>query len=367
MLKTLPAVFAVGKDYHIMVPVTCETLMYVRVGDECFYDESNGIMRSDVIVHKAVVPAELLDKERKYTVCIRRVIERKPYYTETEDIVEFDVDFYPVKNGIVRAYHISDTHNSVEAPVAAAKEFGPIDFLILNGDIPNHSGNVENIITLYEIAAKITGGNIPVVFARGNHDMRGVCAEKFSEITPCDNGNSYYTFRLNHIWGLILDCGEDKDDGHEAYGNTICCHAFRKRQTHFIENIIENSKTEYDAQGVEYKLVICHVPFTRVYEAPFDIEKETYSKWAKLLKENIKPDVMICGHKHKKSVDEVGCELDGLGQPCTVVVASEPISTGNTGFMDKFTGAGICFENGKISVCFTSDDGKTKEEYVVKH
>ena len=43
---TLPTVYAVGKNYQIIVPVTKECVMWVKVGDRCFYDDSNGILRS---------------------------------------------------------------------------------------------------------------------------------------------------------------------------------------------------------------------------------------------------------------------------------------------------------------------------------
>ena len=46
MLKTTPAVFAVGTDYQIMVEVQREALMSVRIGENTYYDESNGIMNS---------------------------------------------------------------------------------------------------------------------------------------------------------------------------------------------------------------------------------------------------------------------------------------------------------------------------------
>ena len=65
MLKTAPAVFVVGEDYQIMVPVSCETVMWVKVGDKCFYDESNGILCSAKRIHRMVVPCEILDKEGK--------------------------------------------------------------------------------------------------------------------------------------------------------------------------------------------------------------------------------------------------------------------------------------------------------------
>ena len=42
ILAALPAVFAVGKEYQISVLISCEALMWVKVGDECYYDASNG-------------------------------------------------------------------------------------------------------------------------------------------------------------------------------------------------------------------------------------------------------------------------------------------------------------------------------------
>ena len=88
ILKTDPAVFAVSDTYQIMVPVKCECLMWVKVGDKEFYDDSNGILRSKVTTHRITVPAKDLDNAEKYTLCSRKIIERKPYFSEVEDIVE---------------------------------------------------------------------------------------------------------------------------------------------------------------------------------------------------------------------------------------------------------------------------------------
>ena len=60
MMKYHPAVFAVGKEYQIMIPVTTATLAWVQVGKECFYDDSNGILRSDTNIHKICVPIRCL-------------------------------------------------------------------------------------------------------------------------------------------------------------------------------------------------------------------------------------------------------------------------------------------------------------------
>ena len=321
---TTPIIYAVGENYQIIVPVAKETLMWVEIGGRCFYDDVNGILRSNCTTHRMIVPQDALDCAKKYKICYRIVNERKPYFSDVSDVFEYCSAFCPVKDEGARFYHIADAHNRVDAPVAAAKSFGDIDFLILNGDLPDHSGDIKNFTTIHRIAAEITGGEKPVVFSRGNHDLRGIYAENIADHTPTDNGRSYYTFRLGSIWGLVLDCGEDKADDNVEYGHTICCEDFRKRQTEYIKEIISNADREYASAGVKTRLVVSHVPFSERNRAPFDIEEETYTEWCRLLREYVKPDAMICGHVHHAYVTEIGDEFDAFGQPCAVVVGSAP-------------------------------------------
>ena len=81
MLKTAPAVFAVGENYQIMVSVTAPSLFSVQVGEKTYYDAANGIMRSQSPLHRVTVPMAALDAARGYTVCVRPLVERKPYIT----------------------------------------------------------------------------------------------------------------------------------------------------------------------------------------------------------------------------------------------------------------------------------------------
>ncbi len=222
-----------------------------------------------------------------------------------------------------RAYHIADAHNRIEMPVAAAKAFGDIDFLILNGNILNHSGN---------------------------HDLRGNFAKRFADYTPSQNRNTYYTFRLGSIWGLLLGCGEDKADFHEEYGYTVACHPFRERQTEFIKSVIDNADKEYLADGVKTRIVISHNPFTEEFSQPFNIEKDICSKWAKLLKETIKTHVMICGHTHKVGILYPKNGDTYIIRPCPIVIGSQPES-------DRFIGCGYIFHDNEIQVVFTDSLG----------
>ena len=352
MLKTNPAVFAVGRNYHIMVPVNSECVMWVRVGDKNYYDEKNGVMCSSKAIHRAVVPREELDNEKEYTVCIQKLKERLAYYTEGEAVVEYKYSFRPVKEN-PRAYIVSDAHTLVEESISAAKVYGEIDFLVMSGDIHDDSETVERFFIEYKIASELTKGEIPVVFARGNHDLRSDYAEDYDIYMPNDKGNTYYTFRIGDIWGIVLDCGEDKPDWAVEYGPTVACHDFRLRQTEFIKHIIENKETEYEEEGVKHKLVVVHNPFTRQYPEYFNIEEDIYKEWADLLGQFVKPELMICGHTHTLEVNKVGGEKDYLGQPCDILVSGKPSFEGGK----SFVGAGICFEENGIEIKFTDSNG----------
>lgn len=355
MQKTEAVVFVVHDTYQIMVPTDTSSLMWVRVGNQNYYDECNGILCSEKKIHRMTVPAEALNRAKCYTICERKIIERKAYYSQTGEVKETEISFFPVKEGNVRCFHVADAHNRIEEVVRAAQNYGDIDFLIMNGDVPEDSSKIENFDTIYGIASQITHGQFPVIFARGNHDLRGIYAERLIDYCPHENGRSYYTFRVGNIWGIVLDCGEDKDDGGIEYGNTICCHAFRERETEFLNQVI--TQKEYEEEGIDYKIIIVHNPFTQQLEFPFNIEEELYRHWALLLKKHINPDVLICGHLHRLEVHTPVCNEDHLGQPCPVIIGAKPGE-------DYFAGAGILFDDKGIHVTFVDSDGNLWEEEV---
>ena len=317
-LKTCPAVFAVGNEYQIMVMTKSDLVFGVKVGDKKFFDHSNGILRSSTRIHKVTVPMKLLDEAGEYTVFYRKIIDRKPYFPELCDEEGQTYKFRPLDfSKPINIYHIADAHGDGIYTTRAGSFFKEkLDLLILNGDIPNHSGDIENFNLIYELCENLTHGEIPCVFSRGNHDTRGFYAENIAEYTPTQNGKSYFSFRLGKLWGLVLDTGEDKPDTNAEYGGTICCHSFREEETAYIEQIIEDADREYNAEGVEYRVVISHTPFAYTQEPPFDIEQDTYKYWLKLLGENVKPDFMLCGHLHKIAVSHIGGEYDKKGQIC---------------------------------------------------
>ncbi len=365
ILRTDPAVFLVGDTYQIMAPVSRETLFWVKVGEECFYDDSNGILRSAVTMHRVTVPAELLNREKRYTVFCRPIIERKPYFPTTEPLEEFTYEFRPVPEGRACGFQIADAHNLIEAPIKAAeafiKQYGAIDFLILNGDVADHSGRIENFDNFYILCSRLTHGSLPVIFSRGNHDMRGVHAEELAEYTPTDNGRSYFTFRMGDIWGVVLDSGEDKVDDQVEYGFTICCHDFRLRESRFLEAIAK--ERPFDAPGVKHIIAMAHNPFTGKIGGIFDIEDAIFADWGRILREEIKPEIMLCGHMHQLAMWMPGDDTDRVGHPCPIAVGSLP-RHGKDGNPDWFAGMGVIFDE-DVKIIFIDSEGKVHGEHTV--
>lgn len=365
-MLTYPTVFAVGNEYHIFVPFDAEVIVWVKVGENVYYDHCNGVLRSRSNMHRVQLPMAVLDEHREYTVVYRKMIDRAPYFPSSEDERELTVPFRPVKTqGSINLYHISDAHNLVDEPIAAGKLFGDeLDLLVLNGDIPNHSGDVKNFNAICEIASGITQGQCPVAFARGNHDTRGIHAEDMPNYIPIKDGRTYYTFRAGCVWGLLLDCGEDKNDTSIEYGHTICFHQFRLEETEFIKRVIADAEREYNAVGVKYRLVISHIGFTHVQRPPFDIEQEIYREWTHLVGK-MQPDLLLYGHHHTVRICPPGCDFDDQGQPCTAIIGSKPIFGGESG--NGFIGCGVTLhEDGTKRVVFNDDKGKIHTDEVIR-
>lgn len=353
MFNITPAVFAVGKEYQIMFYTPRPAYVWLKIGEQIFEDVACGAMRSAPGMRRITVPMSLLDNERSYTVFVKNIGSRDAYFTKQLAVAERTYDFIPVPTDRpIRAYSIGDAHGDCKRTIAAAAVFGDIDFLILNGDLQNDSAGEDAFYNMYELAAVLTSGGKPIVYARGNHENRGSAAEQLPAYMPLRDGLTYYTFRLGNIWGLVLDCGEDKVDEHPEYGGSVRFHAYRLAETEYIKNVIENASEEYEAEGVEHRVVIAHSPFPFKEGEPFNIEEEIYTEWCNLLRDNVHPEVIIAAHVHDYYLIHPGDEADHLGTPCPLAIASEERN-------DFYGGAGFVFGADGVRVQYTTSRGET--------
>ncbi len=348
-----PAVFAVEKTYQLLLVTEVPLYASVIIDGHEYASHVNGVRCSDTPTHRITIPQEVLDAAGGYTLRLCRATERPPYLPLIGEPQDYRYDFHPVTKATdIRLYQISDAHGNRQAAADAANIAGKPDLLIFNGDLPHHCGDYREIHTMLAVASDVAGGEYPCVCARGNHDLRGAYAEHLIDYMPHRHGLFYYTFRVGCIWGVVLDCGEDKPDQHEEYGGAICCHALREAETDFLRTV-----TGYDEPDVRYRLVICHTPFTYTPREPFNIEIPLYTEWATLLRERVKPHLMLCGHLHKNAVFREGEVTDNKGQPCPVIVSCRPGAVGCENAPDGFTGAAITLTEAEARITCNDNHG----------
>ena len=357
MFNVTPAVFAIGKEYQIMFFINRPAYSWITIDGREYSDSVCGNLRSAPGMRCVTVPMSALDGAKKYTVCVQNIESRSSYFTKTRSVIEREYAFSPLPTDRpARAYMIGDAHGSFEGPVLAAKAFGDIDFLILNGDMADSSFDSSAFMNFYEVSAALTGGEKPVVYVRGNHEDRGAAAEILPEYMPVRDGKTYYTFRLGSLWDIALDCGEDKTDDHAEYGGSTRFHEYRLAETEYIGSVIENAAAEYEAAGVAHRIAIVHIPFMFRQGDPFDIEEAIYTKWSALLAK-IGVEAVISAHEHRFFFLRPGDGHFRLAAPCPVVIGSER----GDGY---FGGTGFVFGDG-IDVHFTTSRGETVRKETV--
>lgn len=359
-------VFVAGSNYDIIWNTTKQGLAWIECGGKKFYDMANGNIKSEETVHRVTIPMSVLDAAGEYSIFFRESIDRKAYFPVTGDECSKSYKFRPVQKGKdYKFYFIADTHNEYEDPIKAAEKYSDeIDFLMLGGDIPNDCENFDKgLRTIFRISGAIAKGEIPVISARGNHDTRGHIAPEYHRYSPLVNGEMYFTFVIGDIFGIILDCGEDKPDDHPEYGFVNCFEPYRNGVTQWLEDVAE--KGEY--KNYKHTLVICH---ERVNAHNHSLFISEYERWVKAINK-IAPDAMLCGHEHVCKVFPKGArhfETDTLLEFNTIVTGQIRGNkrTTNANLPKGYCGGFFTLTSNAITVDFTNDMHEIESTHTIE-
>ena len=287
-----PVVYAVEDTYQIVFSTNHSATAWVEIDGEKYYDLFAGSMKSEDTVHKITVPQDKLDAAKSYSIHAEKMIYRGPFGGFKGDEISKSYSFRPVNSsdGLVY-YTVTDAHHAREGAVKSALSVENLDFLVILGDSVGMVEYENDVQFSNLIAHDVTKGEIPVVYARGNHEIKGDYAEQLHKYVGIKNESFYYWFKLTDVFGITLDLGEDHNDGWWEYYGTDRFTLYHEEQTKFLEKLVETKPYE----DFNYTLVACHIPIQFINSRKDHVEVK--ERWTELLNQ-IAPDLAVYGHQH---------------------------------------------------------------------
>lgn len=295
-----PVVYAVEDKYQIVFSTNAESTGWVEIGGKKYYDLYNGTAKTFTKIHKVEVPMSVLDEAKQYTVHSQKTIYAGPFGGFLGRDISEKVSFRPVDNSDgIQYLSFSDVHMNDARTFETASHAGNYDFLFLLGDIISVVETFDDANFNNQVAYGITKGQIPVVYARGNHDVKGRYSQELHKFVGAKGERFYYNFYFKDVYGLVLDLGEDHDDDWWEYYGTANFEEYRQEQISFLKD--EIAKKDYEAYP--YRVVASHIPI------PFVNYRHNYENTKKemtALLNQMDFHMSVCGHQHQLMIFEPG-------------------------------------------------------------
>jgi len=295
-----PVVYAVEDKYQIVFSTNAESTGWVEIGGKKYYDLYNGTAKTFTKIHKVEVPMSVLDEAKQYTVHSQKTIYAGPFGGFLGRDISEKVSFRPVDSSDgIQYLSFSDVHMNDARTFETASHAGNYDFLFLLGDIISVVETFDDANFNNQVAYGITKGQIPVVYARGNHDVKGRYSQELHKFVGAKGERFYYNFYFKDVYGLVLDLGEDHDDDWWEYYGTANFEEYRQEQIAFLKD--EIAKKDYEAYP--YRVVASHIPI------PFVNYRHNYENTKKemtALLNQMDFHMSVCGHQHQLMIFEPG-------------------------------------------------------------
>ena len=343
-----PVIYAVENNYQITFSTNSDSIGWVEIGGNNYYDTYNGSDKKYTKIHKVEVPMSALDANKEYTVHTKKSIYCGPFGGFLGRDVTFTSSFKPVDTSDgIQYLSFSDVHMNIKQTAKTASYIENYDFLVLAGDIISDVETFEDANFFNEVAYKITNGSIPIVYARGNHDVKGKYGEVLHQFVGAKGDQFYYNFYFNDVYGLVLDLGEDHDDDWWEYYDTAHYADYHNAQISFLNE--ELSKKDYE--GYKYHLAVCHIPI--VFVNSRHNHEDVKAEMTNLLNQ-MDIDMLLCGHQHDIMIFE-----PGLITPNTKLTYNPNYKTGTyKGYLTNFNFPSLMIS--KPGFAFSDEPSLTK-------
>jgi len=269
--------------------------------DRKAFSSKHGLIDADQTIHRITLEGLSGGTQYQYRVCSKEMLTFEPYKVTYGDVIT--KDRYSFKTLSKDEENISfivlnDIHQRDDLLTKLIQQSAsrPYDLVFLNGDILGHIEDEPQIIDhILKPCSALFATHIPFIYVRGNHETRGKYARRLPDYLAAPAGRYYYAFDHGPVHFIVMDGGEDKEDGNAEYYGLADFDRYRDEQRAWLEKEIQ---TESFKNAV-FKIVLVHMP-----PAPSEQWHGTnhlYETWRPLFNQG-KIDLMISGHTHHYAV-----------------------------------------------------------------
>jgi len=268
-----------------------------------YYDVTNGVKNTSLI-HAVKITGLTQGTKYRYRVFSQEVLEHKgheiiyglvaatsvwrvePLAFTTNDRNKTETSFLM----------ICDIHGLAENihPLMKAGDYKNTDMVFFNGDMVSQLTDEAGMFSGFmDTSIKVFAKEIPMYYARGNHETRGPFATSFQNYFSVKEPYLYYMVRQGPVCFIILDTGEDKPDSDIEYSGITDYDNYRTEQAEWLKEAVKSK----DFTEARFKVIIAHMPPVNVKEILWHGQEEVLKKFVPILNE-AHVDVMLCGHLH---------------------------------------------------------------------
>ena len=234
----------------------------------------------------------------RYQVVSTRVVKVKAYWPDKGLAAESAVatfTTFDARKPTASFSAVTDTH---EDTVRIGKLMKMIDWpttdaLVHLGDAFDWLDTEDQLFRkwLDPITAALGSGK-PLIYARGNHELRGPFARGLFDYVPPPDGRFYYARDLGPVHLFVLDTGEDKPDSTNVYADLNKTIPYRRDELAWFRDHV---RTDPRVRTAPFRVVAMHQPRWGWLESgPAD--------WIRAA-DDANVDLVIAGHTHRFSYE----------------------------------------------------------------
>ena len=290
-----PMVIDDGSGYSVVFATSAPGTGFIEYeyeGKEYrLYDSSNGRIKGSSVIHSIRVPYEHLNGGTAYRVGSMRVFEEYGYGGRNGRTIFSDTYKFRPCTGEEQTYLcMSDWHIRNKRALETVGRIGEYDAVLYLGDgLPELQREEEAAEYIVKFGGQLSGGVMPVIYLRGNHETRGAYASELADALKIEE--FYYELHMGEYRFIVLDSGEDKNDWHPEYGGLADYAAYREEMADWLDGLDnDGSKT----------VVLSHSPSVGLNHGLYvdEPEDELRDRIFSRLKE-LGASVLLSGHVHE--------------------------------------------------------------------